>query len=69
MPFSTYAQGEPLKLTTPLNFLSTKSLYNFGHLEKFWASFDGILYSENLGGSTLAADPVDENEQITVLVV
>ena len=33
---------------TLLIFLSTKSLYNFWHLEKFWASFDEVLYSENL---------------------
>ena len=45
-------QGDMLKLT-PLIFLSTKSLYNIWHLEKFWAKFDGILYLENLGGVTL----------------
>ena len=34
----------------PLNFLSKKSFYNLWHLEKFGASFHGILYLENLGG-------------------
>ena len=45
-------QGEPLKLP-PLNLLSTRSLYNLWHLEKFLASFDGILSLKNLGGGRL----------------
>ena len=39
---------------------STRSLYNLWHLEKFLASFDGILSLKNLGGgATLAAHPVE----------
>ena len=51
MTWPTNIQGEPLKSTPP------KSLYNFWHLEKFWASFDGILYLENLGEVDFSGSP------------
>ena len=52
-------QGVPLKWPPPLNFLSTKSICNLWHFEKFGASLHGILYLENLGGgATLAEHPV-----------
>ena len=41
----------------PLNFLSTKSLYECRHLEKFQASLHGILFLENLGGDQLKEPP------------
>ena len=49
-------QGVPLK-SPPLNFLSTKSLCNLWHLEKFGASLHGILYLENLRGGNFSETP------------
>ena len=37
---------------SPPKFSKYKSLYNLWHLEKFQASLHGILYLENLGGSS-----------------
>ena len=49
----------------PLNFLSTKSLYDCLHFEKFQASLPGILYLENLGGVQLKKDnPVEVSRDV-----
>ena len=44
----------------PLDFLSTKFLYNRQHLEKFSAKLNGILKIENLGGTSKKSHPVTE---------
>ena len=43
--------------SSPGSKVSTKSLNNFWHLEKVWASFDRILYFENLGGVDFSGSP------------
>ena len=49
----------------PLNFLSTKSLYDCLHFEKFQVSLHGILYLENLGGVHLKKDnPVEVSRDV-----
>ena len=40
----------------PLNLLSTKSLYNLWHLDKFWASFNGIWDSAKFRGTSKKKD-------------
>ena len=45
-------------LKFPLNVLSTQSLYNPRHLEKFLARFYRIFYLENLGRGASAAHPL-----------
>ena len=47
--FSLLHTGCAAKVYPTLNILSTRSFYNLWHLEKFWASFDGILYLEYIG--------------------
>ena len=43
-------QGDFFLNWSPPKVFKYKSLYNLWHLEKFWPSFDGILYLENIGG-------------------
>ena len=48
----------------PPKFPEYKSLYNLWHLEKFWVSFDGILYLKKYRGA-----PVKKSPCITIWVL
>ena len=45
------------KSRPPLNFINSKSLYYHLYLEIFWASFDRILYIENIRGVNFKRSP------------
>ena len=50
-PEMDFIQGDFFNWSPP-KFSKYKSIYNLWHLEKFQASLHGILYLENLGGSS-----------------